>query len=472
MIYLSTCICVCMYICWSLLFCKYYQLNSYKIKEFFINIYQHNIFVGNKNKIVFTKRMTRFIVFLGIIAFLLFFLINFYVKNIFLIILDYLVMFIFCPLIVGIAHMIILPLENLIKKIYMFKAERKLKRLNIIKIAITGSFGKTSTKNILTEILEKEFKVCQTPQNYNTEMGITKTILEKLDDHDIVIFEMGARTIGDIKKLVKFTNPNYGIMTPIGKQHLETFKSLENIEKTKNELPEYISGKGIMIFNGKSKSNITLYNNFTGEKYLTCKTNSFAYAKNITVSEKGSEFDMVIDNHILHIKTMLMGSLNIDNIVTASALAYIIGIKDDDIISAIKKLKPVGHRLELLENNHFSIIDDSYNSNEVGFTEALDVLSKFQGQKIVITPGVVEMGDEQSSVNFRLGAKIADVADFIIIMNETNKNYLLSGAISHNFDRKNIFFCNSREKQQEILKLIVSKGCVVLFENDLPDNYK
>ena len=181
---------------------------------------------------------------------------------------------------------------------------------------------------------------------------------------------------------------------------------------------------------------------------------------------------MILDKDILHIETKLLGKCNINNIVTASTLAHLLGISNNDIVSAVKSLLPSPHRLELIKNNYFTIIDDSYNSNIIGAKEALETLSKFQGSKIVVTPGLVEMGEEQSDVNFKLGTMIADVAYYIIIMNETNKNYILSGAISHNFDREKIYFCSSRKRQKELLQLLTNKGCVVLFENDLPDNYK
>ena len=324
----------------------------------------------------------------------------------------------------------------------------------------------------MANILGKEYKVCTTPKNFNTEMGVTRAILENLDDHDIFIAEMGAKHKGDIEKLTKIVKPKYGILTSIGPQHIETFKTLKNIEQTKNELPLNLTKGGAMVFNGDNKSTLKLYQVFKGNKYLTNQQKGFAYAKNIETSENGSTFDLVIDGKEMKVFTRLLGNCNIHNIVTASALAYILGIKEEDIISAIKSLTPPPHRLEIIKNSYSTIIDDSYNSNVVGAREALEVLSKFRGVKIVVTPGLVEMGAEQSSVNFKLGGEIADVADYIIIMNEVNKNYLLSGAIAHNFDKNKIYFASTRKKQKEILQLLMIKGCVILFENDLPDNYK
>ena len=265
MIYVIICICVVLFIFLSYLFVKTYQLSGYNVPAFLKNVFDLKLAYGDKNKLVFTKRIIRFYIFLTILSFFLFFLVNFYIKNIYLKIFDSLLIFLCLPLCIVIVHYISLPVELLIKQYYISKAIRKLKKKKIIKIGITGSFGKTSTKNILKEILEKKYKVCASPKNYNTEMGLSKTILEYLDDHNILIAEMGARHKGDIKILAKMVEPDYGIITTIGPQHLETFKSLETIEDTKFELAENLKQDGVMIFNGDSNSTKKLYDRFDGK---------------------------------------------------------------------------------------------------------------------------------------------------------------------------------------------------------------
>lgn len=460
------------YISLSYWFVKTYQLNSYDVKRFTTSVFELNLSFGDKSRLKFTKRIIRFFVCLFLVCFGIFFIINYFVISVWAITLCYIIFLLLMPFTVLLVHFLLLPIEIIIKKAYILKAKKKLSKYQIIKIGITGSYGKTSTKNILTAMLEKEYKVCTTPQNYNTEMGITKTILQNLDDHDVFIAEIGARHKGDIEVLAKIVRPNYGILTTIGLQHVETFKNLQTIEETKNELPMNLDKNGIMVFNGDSNSTKKLYAKFAGEKYLACDKNGFSYAENIEFDDNGSKFDLVINDEKMQIKTKLLGKCNINNIVTAATLAYILGISKEDIVSASKALIPSPHRLELIKNSGVTIIDDSYNSNLIGAQEALSVLEKFNGDKIVVTPGFVEMGSEQSSANFKLGGMVADVADFIVIMNDINKNQILSGAISHNFERSKIFFASTRKKQKEILSLITTKGCVILFENDLPDNYK
>lgn len=472
MIYFWICLVSILFLSWSYLFIKTYQLSGYNIPTFFDSVLSLNLSFGDKNQLVFTKRMLRFIGLFSIFSIALIFVIFYFLSNVWLILLDLAMMFLFQPLILAFTHYVIFPFEALIKKWYIFRAKNKLSKKQVVKIGITGSYGKTSTKNILTHILEKQYKVCVTPKNYNTEMGLTKTILENLDDHDIFIAEMGARHKGDIAILANIVKPDYGVITSIGAQHIETFKTLQNIEETKFELAKGVSEDGIVIFNGDSPSTRKLYDKFKGEKYLTCEKNSFAYAENIETNSSGSKFDLILDGKRLDAQTKLLGKFNINNIVTASALAHILGISNRDIISAIKTLTPTPHRLELLKNDYCTIIDDSYNSNIVGSKEAMEVLASFEGVKIVVTPGIVELGTEQSQANFKLGTYIADVADYFIIMNNVNKNELFSGAISHNFRKERIFMAESRKKQKEILEKLTCKDCVILFENDLPDSYK
>ncbi len=470
MIYLYMCICEIVFICWSYLFVKLYQLCGYKPNDFLNSTLSLNLPYGNKNSIKFTKRLIRFLLIYLLVSFALFFIIFYFIHNILLIFLDIIIIFLFEPVILLVCHYIAHPFEELIKKYYMKKASKILNKKKIIKIGITGSYGKTSTKNILKSMLEKKYTVLATPKNYNTEMGLCKTILENLDGQEVFIAEMGARHKGDIKVLANMIKPHYAIITTIGNQHLESFKTLQNIEDTKFELCD--DETRCVVFNGDSPSSLRLFERYQGEKYLCNCENSFAYASNININESGSTFDISLAGKIYHANTKLLGKINIHNIVTASALAKVIGIKDDDIISAISKLQPTKHRLEVIKNGNCVVIDDAYNSNMVGANEALEVLKCFEGEKIVITPGFVELGADQSKANFEFGCKIAEVADYIIIMNDVNKNEILSGAISHNFPREKIHFVSNRHKQKELLQTLVKSGSVVLFENDLPDNYK
>ena len=458
-------------VAWACVYLKIYQLCGYNPKKFFDSVITFSLAFGDKNHLRWTKRVWRFIILVFLLNYALCIIIFAFLHHWALILLDLFILFVLQPMLMIVAHFIISPLEKAIKNFYIRKAKKVLSVKHCIKIGITGSYGKTSTKNILAEILSKEYKVCVTPQNYNTEMGITKTILEKLDDDDIFIAEMGARQVGDIKSLAKIVDPDYAVITTIGPAHIETFGSLENIEKTKFELIEYLKPSGRVIVNCDNTSSFRLYKKCNHAKFLTCREGGYCYAKDVKVTVKGCSFNLVLDGKAMELQTKLLGQCNVDNIATAVALAHQLKISEKDIVEAVAHLKPTPHRLELINTGNMRIIDDSYNSNMTGAKEALNVLSLFNGRKIVVTPGFVELGKEQSMANFKFGAMIADVADYVIIMNETNKNYLLSGLISHNFDQKNIFFATNRESQKKMLARIITKDCVVLFENDLPDNF-
>lgn len=455
----------------SLIYLKTYQLEGYKLKKYFQKVKNFEFAWGLKNFLVFTKRIIRLIFCIFLLFFCIFLLFFGLISNFWINFVITLALFVLSPIVVILAFLIALPIEESIKKFYLKKAKKKLEKMRCKKIAITGSFGKTSTKNILYQILREEFDVCATPKSFNTPMGVCKTILEDLKEtDDFFIVEMGARNVGDIEFLAKLVGVDFAIVTPIGNCHLETFGSLENIENAKYELCK--EAKSMVVFNGKSKSTKNLYNRYPQKKYLVCDKKGFAYAKDIKVSNEGSQFVMVLDGKEFACQTVLLGKANIDNIVVSAAMAYLLGESVFSIKNAVEKLKPTPHRLELIKGAVVNVIDDSYNSNFDGFKEALEVLGSFSGKKIVISPGIVELGKQQETVNFEMGKQVAKFADVFLIMNQTNKKALRDGAKAGGMDDKQIYFANTRNEQKQLLKNLIQSGDVVLFENDLPDNFR
>lgn len=451
----------------GIFYIKNFQLENYKIKNYLIKVAKFQYSFTDKNFLIWTNRIKRLFFCDFFVNFLIFLIVFYYLCN-------YFSLFVLLPFVILrqfeiiISFVICYPIELLIKSFYLKKAKKKLSKTKCKKIAITGSFGKTSTKNILKEILQSKFDVCATPKSYNTPMGVCKTILNDLKDtDDFFVVEFGARRKGDIEFLANFVGVDFGIITPIGKCHIESFKSVENIENTKYELCQ--ESKNFVVFNGKSVSSKKLFERFSRQKYLTCQKGGLAYAKNISSSNSGSRFELVLDEKSYFCHTKLLGKANIDNIVTASAMAYLVGVDPTDIVDAIRKLSATPHRLELITGQVATVIDDSYNSNYDGFSQALDVLKSFGGRKIVVSPGMVELGKNQYQQNFEIAKKVASVADVFVIMNKTNKTALTDGAKNGGAQ---ILYANSRKEQKELLKNILKKGDVVLFENDLPDNFK
>lgn len=454
----------------AIIFIKIYQLENYKIKNYLKTLFKNPFLLSDKSALVFTKRVNRLIFVVFLFNFLYFFVVYYLIKNFYLIIPNIMYL-VFYPIILCLPFLFAMPVENLIKKHFLHKAKKKLKSFSGKKIGITGSFGKTSTKNFLYQILKEEFDVCATPKSFNTPMGVAKAILENLKEtDDFFIVEMGARHSGDIKFLSEFVGVDFGILTPIGSCHLESFGTIEKIEDAKYELCE--ATKDLMIFNGKSRSTKKLYDRYKHKKYLVCEKGSFAYAERVKVLPTGSQFVFVIDGKKFECATKLLGGANIDNIVVAGAMAYLLGESLFSIQKAIENLQPTPHRLELIKGEFVNVIDDSYNSNIDGFKEALKTLSAFKGRKVVVSPGMVELGKLSEEQNFLAGQEVGKVADTFVVMNETNKKSLSDGAISGGMKAENIFYANTRKEQQQLLKQILQKGDVVLFENDFPDNIR
>ena len=379
------------------------------------------------------------------------------------------------PYVLFLAYLINEPFENAIKKHIVLKATAKLDSADVIKIGITGSFGKTSVKEILNTVLSQKFRVLSTPNSFNTPMGIALTVKGLDSTHDIFIAEMGARNKGDIKELADMIKPSVAVLTGINNQHLESFGSIETIKNTKFELFEGLTENGVGFFSSESEGAKELFNRFNGEKYSAGinKEGNFAYATDITTDERGMSFNLHINGEKpVKCCTVLLGRHSVSNICLAAAVAYKIGLTPEEIAMGVNRIPALKHRLELLPNNkNIVIIDDSYNSNEDGIRAAMEVLDTFSGRKIVLTPGLVELGKMENVVNLEFGKTLARHADLVIVIGKHNAEMLISGLTDGGFNKENILFAKSLNKANVLLNGIVKEGDVVLFENDLPDNY-
>ena len=366
------------------------------------------------------------------------------------------------------------PCEKMIANHYINDAKRILSSVYGIKvIGITGSFGKTSTKYILSRILSEKYNVLHTPESFNTPMGVVRTIRESLRaDTEIFVCEMGAKKVGDIKEICDIVHPDLGLITSVGAQHLETFKSINNVFKTKFELYNAVKEKGGLVFaNGdnkiitdNAKSDTILYSSEAGTKY---------YAENIVSGRNGANFDLVLDGQRVPVTTKLLGRHNILNIIGAAAVAYSLGVAPEDITFAISRLTPTEHRLELKGSvNGSLLIDDAYNANPEGCIEAVNVLNSFEGmKKVIITPGLVELGEKEFECNKALGAAAAKVCDKIIFVGKKRSEPLVEGAKEAGYNTDNMYIAASFMEAMEIYSSFADGNTVVLLENDLPDNY-
>jgi UDP-N-acetylmuramoyl-tripeptide--D-alanyl-D-alanine ligase len=341
---------------------------------------------------------------------------------------------------------------------------------NLTVIGITGSYGKTSVKEFLYAILKTEYSVLKTPESYNTVLGIAKVIDLELDDtYQYFICEIAAYKRGEIKELAKMLKPKYGILSGINEQHLEMFGSIENTVKAKFELVEAIPQDGFAVING---DNDLVRNNYQKyqKKFVIYGLGDYGFsAKNIKISEEGTTFDLILDNKTYLCKTKLIGRSQIENIVAAAAMAFKLGVSPVKIVGAISNLSVVAHRLEFRKKDNMLIIDDAYNSNVTGFKEALHLLENFKDRpKVIVTPGIVDLGAETLEVHKSLGELAEKICDVIILVGKSNRTQCLAQGIS---SEGKIRWINSIKDLTVVLKELNLKNPVVLLENDLPDNY-
>ena len=378
------------------------------------------------------------------------------------------------PILTLFVRFITAPVEKCVSKWYINDARKILKNHKSLKvIGITGSYGKTTTKFILSRILSEKYNVVCTPQSFNTPMGVVRTIRSDIKPStEIFVCEMGAKNVGDIKEICDIVNPQFGIITSVGPQHLETFKTVDNVFKTKFELADAISKNG-----GKTYVNLdslAIAERIPENSYLTYGTNNADFIiSDITLDRFGSNFTVTLKDKKIELTTRLLGMHSIINIAGAVAIAYDLGVSENDIKFAVASLKPYEHRLELKTSVNSSLmIDDAYNSNPEGCLEAVRVLSSFKGmKKVIITPGLIELGDKEYEANFNLGLEAAKYCDIIILVGVNRSKPMADAVNTTDFNKDSLFVAKSFFEAMDIYSRFADNNTVLLIENDLPDNY-
>lgn len=369
------------------------------------------------------------------------------------------------------------PIEKIVGIHFENKAKNKLASMtNMDVIGITGSYGKTSTKNILYDILNIKYNVFKTPANYNTPFGLMITINNFLDIYnDYFIAEMGACKKGEIKELCDLVHPKYGILTRVGLAHLETFGSEENIQHTKFELIESLPSDGIGILNGDDEKQLS-YNikNDCTIKWIGIDNHRVdCYAKNLELSHKGTKFIVKFKDskEEYNFETKLLGRNNIYNILAGITLGRELGISIKDLQKAVKRVTPVEHRLSMTKYYDINLIDDAYNSNPMGCKMALEVLSMMPGKHIVVTPGMIEVGSREYEVNKEFGREIASSSDEVILIGEEKTKPIYEGLIEKQYPKEKIHILNDVMDAFPLMLKLKEKDTYVLLENDLPDSF-
>ncbi|QQG44133.1 MAG: UDP-N-acetylmuramoyl-tripeptide--D-alanyl-D-alanine ligase [Candidatus Roizmanbacteria bacterium] len=379
---------------------------------------------------------------------------------------------------------ILSPLDYFIKERIIASAQKKLKSYPDLKIiGIAGSFGKTTFKEVLFNVLSEKYKVLKTPKNINTPLGISNFILNNLEkDTKIFIVEMGEYYKGDIKNICRITPPDIIVITGINEAHLEKMGSLDTTISTIFEIADNYKKEATVFMNADSKLVVENY-----EKYTESKKTVFFSSHNNKLSEYESKnvqfdetnlslsFDLYFGNKLItKITTLVLGEYIIGDIIGTLQIAKLMEISEEEIKKGLAKLKPVNHRLEPIinKNTQVTVIDDSYNGNPDGVEEAIKLLAKFKDKrKIYLTPGLVETGERKEEIHYNIGKRLSVVADIVILIKNSVTPFIAKGLKDNKFPEKNIILFETVKEAHDSLSGILKSKDVILFQNDWPDNY-
>lgn len=378
------------------------------------------------------------------------------------------------PVWVSVANAVTGVFENARNRKFVRRAGHVLDECKITRIAVVGSYGKTSVKNILKTLLSERYSVVETPASYNTPVGIAKTVFsEAFTGKQIFIAEMGARKRGDIAELCALVKPDYAIFTGVCPQHVATFGSEEEIFAEKSEILRV--GAKIIVCGESLRSKIKESERADGENPSDKTEGRILFAdgeREVRLLGDKTAFTLSLGGERVTVETKLLGRAAAENIALAATLCYELGMKKEEILRGIEKLQPIPHRLQLLESNGVNILDDGYNANIRGAQAALEVLSSFGGRKCVVTPGIVEGGILEETLNGELGRLLAEGGfDRVILVGETLIGEIKEAYKAGGGDMEKLTCVPTLSKAQTILSEWVEKGDTVLFLNDLPDVY-
>ncbi|PJE69549.1 MAG: hypothetical protein COU98_01425 [Candidatus Staskawiczbacteria bacterium CG10_big_fil_rev_8_21_14_0_10_38_10] len=436
---------------------------------------------GKRVKIPTLTVKTSILISAGMIILVLFPLITFWIfRDIFWYTVALLVFDIFCPVIVSFIVLFFQPFAFLMKKRVLKRAKLKREEFKkLLVIGITGSYGKTSTKEFLATILSQKFSVLKTKEHINAEIGIAQTILKELKhEHQIFITEIGAYEKGKIKEVCEMLQPKFGVLTGINEQHMATFGSQNNIVAGKYELIRSLPQNGAAFFNGDNEFCQKLYEKTDEKKKIVFSTPGRSskiietpdlLASDILVEKESVSFKVISkDGDKAGFKLNLLGAQNIENILLAAVVAKELGMSLEEIAKTCQRVKPDEGGMKLKKGiSDVNIIDSTYSSNPNGVISHLEYLKIWPGRKIIIMPCLIELGKASKEVHKRIGKKIAEVCDLAIITTEDRFEDIESGAIKAG-KKKNILLMENPLEILEKIKSFCQPTDVILLEGRLP----
>ena len=367
------------------------------------------------------------------------------------------------------------PIEAAIRRHFMDEARDILNNSPfLIKIGITGSYGKTSTKNIVQAVLSSHYYSLMTPASFNTPLGITRVVREDLKPiHETFVCEMGADKVGDIDELMHFVHPKYGMVTSIGPQHLNTFGSLENIIQEKMLMIEELDSDGVGFINCENEyiRNYRIKNNCKVVRCgIACEDVDYR-AVDIEFRTLGTSFTVVHNGERYPFETKLLGEHNVSNILLAIALGRELNISWSELQKAVASIEKIEHRLELKKINGFTFIDDAFNANPVGSEMSLNVLGRMEKDRWIVTPGMIDLGEREEEINYAFGQKMLNKADKVILVGPKQTEPIYRGLKDSGFDLEQVLVVEKVAEAFQFIYQNASASDTILLENDLPDAF-
>ena len=383
------------------------------------------------------------------------------------------------------ANVVTRPAESRIRHHYLALASARIKMVDPVVIAVAGSFGKTSTKHILAQLLRPNVNTLPTRQSFNTLMGVTRVINEDLTpENRVFIVEMDAYAPGEIAAMSELVHPQLAIITAVGPQHMERFGTLDRIAGALYEVASALPADGTLILYTGDESGAALAQRAHSERRRLIRyglaedggmLDADVVASSIRIDSHGGTFRWSWEAEGLdrEVSIPLLGRHQVANVSAALAAVLTLGYSLDDAITAAASLEPVEHRLQLMASaGPLTVIDDSYNANPVGVHDGLEVLAAMPGaHKFLITPGLVELGSVEDEENRRYGAHAAKVCDHVIVMSAKTSAALCAGLRDGGMSEDRIHVVETLDTATRLLQSLSRPGDVVLFANDLPDTY-
>lgn len=336
------------------------------------------------------------------------------------------------------------------------------------RIAVVGSYGKTTTKEIVKTVLGQSFNVAATPGNMNTDIGISRFVTTLDGSEDVLVFEYGEEQLGDVARLAELTSPNMAILTGASSAHMDTFGSIDNVVATLREIETVVAPSDLYV-NGDSSllANIGLKTHQYSHKGI-----DGWHIENIKADISGTSFKIKKQKQTVSIHTQLIGEHLVPVCAAVAVLALRLGMKTDAIEAGFKKVQPFEHRMQPYSLLGAKIIDDTYNGNSEGMKAGLELLKgvKTKGRRIYITPGLVEQGDMNRTVHETVGEQIAKSADVVVLMKNSVTNHILRGIERGGYTGELLVIDDPLGFYQNLDQFVLEDD-VVLMQNDWTDNY-